>query len=124
MTPWWSEQTATMIGAFGGAAIGILGGIVGTLGGIMVPRGKGKRLVYGSVAFLGIIGLPLLILGLVALVVGQPYAVWFSPLMAGVVCVACVSFVFPGIARGYRLAENNRLAAEKRRLDAEELRRS
>ena len=39
MTPWWVEQTAILIGAYGGSAIGVVGGVHGTLVGVLAPKG-------------------------------------------------------------------------------------
>ena len=43
MSPWWYAYDGNLIGAYGGAAIGVLGGILGTAAGVLAPRGKGRR---------------------------------------------------------------------------------
>ncbi|MCH7791914.1 MAG: hypothetical protein IID31_06510, partial [Planctomycetes bacterium] len=43
MTPWWDQQTAILIGAIGGSAIGVMGGVYGALVGVLAPKGIGRR---------------------------------------------------------------------------------
>ena len=117
MTPWWTEGQAGWIGGSLGSFFGILGGVFGTVCGICAPRGKCKALVYGISVFMIAAGVAALIAGIVALLLGQPYVVWYPLVLVGIICTAVVGGLTPVIRRRYR-------EAEQRRLEAEELRRS
>jgi hypothetical protein len=113
--PWFANPGA--VGGLLGAGVGVLGGgIYGPLVGILAPRGKAKALVMGYHGLLLLLGLALLIGGLVALVGGQPYGVWFTLLLPGGILSLLMICLWPVIAMRYREAEQRRLeAAEFRR---------
>jgi hypothetical protein len=77
---WWSDETAGWIGGVAGSAVGLLGAALGTL----TSLGRGRRFVLAGLLALGVAGLVLLAAGLVALALGQPYAVWYPLLLMGV----------------------------------------
>jgi MFS family permease len=115
-TPWFSERTGIMIGAFGGAGIGLLGGAIGVAGSLLVPKGKGRGLVLGMLMAGVVCGIICLIAGITALILGQAYAVWYPLTMLGVVPTAVMGGLLPAMRKRY--AE-----AEQRRMDADDLRR-
>ena len=116
MTPWWTDQMAAWVGGIGGGVLGLLGGVFGTLAGMCAPRGKCKRLVYGLAAFMGLVGVVSLAVGIVALLLHQPYCVWCPLVLVGAIETVLTPCFIP-VMRVYR-------QAEMRRLEAEELRRS
>ncbi len=91
---WWSDRQAGLIGGVLGSCIGVLGALVGTLCSV----GLGRRLVLGVLYSMIAFGIGALGLGLLALALGQPYAVWYPPLLLGAVCAA----VPPGLLRTVR----------------------
>jgi len=99
--PWWSQTTSIWVGSIGGSLIGLLGAVIGTLGG----RGKARRLVMSLLASLILIGILCLAAGLIALTVGQPYAVWYPLLLGGGICTLVGIAVFPALAARYRADE-------------------
>jgi len=115
--PWWTEQQAGLFGGIAGSALGILGGVLGTITGICAPRGRCKGLVYGLSAFMIVAGIIALIMGVAALLVHQPYAVYYPLILIGIICTAVIGGLMSVIRRRYR-------EADSRRLEAEELRRS
>jgi hypothetical protein len=117
MSPWWTDQQAAWIGAIGGSAIGLIGAILGTLGGICVPRGKCKGWVLGLMAFNLVAGVALLTAGIVGLTAHQPYAVWYPLVLGGGILGFVNAGLLPVVRARYR-------EADRRRLQAEELRRS
>ena len=117
MSAWWNDQTAGLIGAIAGTAEGMLGAGIGTLAGILVPRGKCRKLIYGLMAFALLSGVGALIAGLAAVAMHQPYVVWYPLVLMGAMGTLLYSCLLPVVIGGYR-------KADVRRLEAEELRRS
>ena len=115
MQPWWTDHQAAWIGGIGGSVIGGLGGLLGTVGGICAPRGKCKTLVLGMNYFVLALGWSLLIAGVVALAIRQPYAVWYPLLLGGGILAVVDTALTPLFHIRYREAENRRLQAEQLR---------
>lgn len=76
---WWSGSTGGLIGGIGGSIIGILGGVVGTLVGI----GRGKRIVMALAGTMAILGVAVFLTGIVSVINGQPFEVYYIMLMIG-----------------------------------------
>lgn len=109
---WWSVQQGTLIGAFGGAGVGLLGGTLGPAMGILLPRGKGKMFILPALAGIGCLGLALLGIGLFALASDQPRHVWYPLTLMGVIAAGVMLPLF-FVAKGrYRAAERNRMEAQ------------
>lgn len=104
---WWREQTAGMVGGILGSVLGCLGGLVGGLSGM----GKARRLVLGLMATTCALGVVSLAVGVVALICRQPYAVWFPPLMVGVLATVIMGGLLPSVRRRYEELELRRIAA-------------
>jgi hypothetical protein len=114
MDPWWTQQQAGLVGGIGGSVVGIVGGLVGAMAG-WVNRGKCKPLVVG-VFGLAIAGSStVLIAGLAALALHQPWHVCYP-----LVQVGCSIFLFVPFAFMY---QGRYRQAEMRHLEAEEMRR-
>lgn len=111
-TPWWSDRAAGLWGGIGGAVIGILGGLIGTL----TSLGKAGALVLGIARGLVVLGLVSLIVGIVAVVQGQPYAVYYPLLLTGFI----VTFVIGLNLRTIRLRYEQVEMQKMRTLDAED----
>jgi len=116
MNPWWSQHAAALIGGLGGGGVGILGALLGTLMGTLAPRGIGKGLVIGLQCVLLGIGVVTAVTGLTAMVLGQPYHVWYPLVLIGFVLGGVCGGLLPATRHVYR-------QAEARRLDAEQMRR-
>ncbi len=110
--PWVSQEVATLFGAYGGAGVGVLGAVIGTLGGLLAPRGQARGLVLGLLLGQGLLGVVLLVAGVVALIAGQPYAVWYAPLLIGGLCAGLGFGLRPVMAKRYHEAENRKIEAE------------
>jgi hypothetical protein len=115
MIEWWTAQQGNMIGAIGGSAIGILGGLIGAAGGILAPRGIGKLLIVGTMLVVTALGVAVLGAGIVALVESQPYHVYYPLLLCGGIPALVFGSLIPVVLMAYRRAELNRLAAEELR---------
>lgn len=117
MSQWFTPEQANVIGAIGGSAVGVLGGVVGTAAGILVPRGKGKPFVVGLFVAMIVCGAVSLLSAIVALATGQPRHVWFPLGLVGVIASSIGAGLLPMILGRYR-------QAEQRRMEAADLRRS
>lgn len=116
--PWFDANTfGTMYGIIGGGVGGTLCGVLGAIGGILAPRGKGRRFVLGSMVFFVVAGAVQLIIGLIALASGQPYGIWYPMVLCGVILVAVMGPLIPVVRNRYA-------QVDQRRIDAEAIRRS
>ena len=112
MTAWWTETTGTILSAYGGAGVGIIGGLFGTAVGVLAPRGVGRQVITAAQYALTAVGVVVLGLGLTGLVTGQPYHVWYPPTLVGGVMAAVIGGLIPAVRQRYREAEQRKLEAE------------
>ena len=91
-----------------GTALGLLGGLEGTLAGLLAPRGKAKPLVLGIHIGCLIACAGLLLAGIVAKVEQQPYGVWYALGLPGLLGVFILGSLSPVLVRQYRAAEMRR----------------
>jgi hypothetical protein len=104
---WWPRRTGSLIGTVGGLVIGFLGGLIGTLGGM----GRARSFVLRLTATLIGIGVLSLIAGVVAVMVGQPFAVYFPLLLIGIILTAVCGGNLPALRRRYEQIELRKMAA-------------
>ncbi len=88
-----------------GTALGLLGGLEGTLAGTLAPRGRGKGLVLAVHFGTMLLCAGLLLAGIVAKVKGQPYGVWYGLGFPGLLGLIIFGFLTPVMLRRYREAE-------------------
>lgn len=116
MNPWWTQQDAALLGAIGGSAIGILGALFGSLVGYFAPRGKFRGFIIPFHLTLVVLGFAILAMGVTAVVLKQPYHVWYPLTLCGFIMAVVLGCLFPVVSK--RFAD-----ADRRKLDAEQLRR-
>jgi hypothetical protein len=104
---WWGDRTGGWIGGALGTVIGCLGGLIGLLAG----RGRARGFVMTLSAAMVVVGLLLLAVGVVAAMLGQPYAVWYPLALAGLIPTVVVGASRRTIRRRYEQAELQRMAA-------------
>lgn len=98
---WWSGRAGGLIGGIGGGAFGLFCGVLGLLAGL----GRGREPVTKLLLVLCLLGVATAGVGVLALVLGQPYAVWFPlVLLGGLVAVVCGG-MRPILYRNRRQAE-------------------
>ena len=111
---WWSASSAGWIGAIAGG-LGAVVGIYGALAGLLAPRGKARAMVLGLHASFLIVGGLTFAVGLAALLLSQPYHVWFPLLLGGAISSAVLAGLLPVVRMRYAEAERRRLAASELR---------
>jgi hypothetical protein len=104
---WWGDRTAGWIGGISGSIAGLTGAFIG----LLAAMGKGRRIV-SMVMWLSIaMGVILTVFGIVALTMRQPFAVWYGPLLVGVILATVLGFNLRTIRRRYDDLELRRMAA-------------
>lgn len=112
MHEWWTEQTGGLIGALLGGGIGLIGGVYGAIvGGVLAPRGLCRGAVLMFHLALASAGAVALCVGGYALIVGQPYHVWFPVTLVGFGTSVVMGSLYPVVRLRYRQAEARRMEA-------------
>lgn len=104
---WWSVREGAMVGAVLGSGVGVVGAVVG----VLAARGKGRRLVMGLIAGVMGMGVVCLVAGIVAVVMKQPYHVYYPLLLVGVLGTVIMGVVLPRVRGGYQMEEQRRMQA-------------
>jgi hypothetical protein len=109
-TSWLSPQMGVLIGVVGGicgAGIGCFGALIGCLVGL----GKARRFVLAMVKIFIGLGILLMIAGIFAAATQQPWPVWYSMLLMGVVLTILFSVNLYPIKRRYEELEIRRMTS-------------
>jgi hypothetical protein len=110
---WFDPNTfGAWFGAIVGGGGGTLGGLLGAAAGCLAPRGKGRAAILGGMTLFVVLGVAFLAFGLVALLAGQPYGIWYPPLLCGLIFSIVVGGLIPVVRLRYRQAENRRIDAQ------------
>lgn len=104
---WWSAQTAGLIGGIGGSLIGSFGALIG----ILASMGKGRRFVLTTTTILIVSGILLVIGGVTAVAMKQPYAVWYPLILGGAILTFVLSINLYSIRRRYDDLEIRRMTS-------------
>ena len=108
---WFNRRTGGIFGAIQGTFWGIYGSAFGCLCGFLIPRGKGRRLLIGTLVFAVVVGLVLLLIGISALTLGQPFHVWYPFVLVGGILAAVFLPLFFVIKKVYEQVERRRMQA-------------
>ncbi len=104
---WWSKRTIEVVGGITGSLLGILGGIIGMLSGM----GRARNVAIGICWSVFVFGLLCFGVGVVAVVMSQPYEIYFPLLLTGVLGAGITGALLPTIKRRYADAELHRISA-------------
>jgi hypothetical protein len=110
---WFGVLFGSIVGGLGGTLIGVMGALAGWL----APQGKGRTLLLGGFGLAAVLGVVMVVVGLFALIVGQPYAIWYPITLCGAIYAIVCGSLFPVLRNRYT-------QAEQRRIDGEALRHS
>jgi hypothetical protein len=86
--------------------------VYGGLAGLLAVQGKARSLVLGFGDLLETLAVGLLAAGVIALLTGQPYGVWYGLGLAGLIGVLVLPFNLRELRKRYREAEERRMQAE------------
>ena len=107
--PWFDPNRYAWIpGTVYAVVAGLLGGLVGWL----VPRGRARSFILRAWFTVWAVAVALLAVGIVALVNGQPWGVWYGLLLPGAIGTLVVGANSLVILKRYREVEERRLAAK------------
>lgn len=109
-TSWWNDQQSGWLGGI----LGCLGGLFGILGGIsgsLASRGKGRGLALGTLYSMAALGGLLLLLGLCALSLSQPYHVYYPLLLGGGLFTVLGLALIPQLKRTFEQSELRKMKA-------------
>jgi hypothetical protein len=104
---WWGDREGGIVGGTLGSVVGILGAVIGSLVGMGKARRTAIFLAITTAAFCGV----LLLAGVAALAIGQPYAVWYPLLLCGAIGTIVIGSMIPMIKRRYAEHELRRMSA-------------
>lgn len=109
MEPWFEpNQYAWIPGTVYGVLAALMAGVVAWL----VPLGRSRALILRAWFTLWGAGVALLAAGVVALINGQPWGVWYALLLPGAIGTLVVGANSLVILKRYRDMEERRLAAK------------
>ena len=111
MEPWFDSQTAGKIGGTIGTLIGISGGIIGITYGLCIRKGR-KMFVYSMFALVITVSFVLFMMGLAALFCKQPYYVWYSLLLPGLIGTLLFSSFLPMVRKRFIEIEMRQMQAK------------
>lgn len=115
MTEWWTATQGTLVGALGGASIGIVLGSLGAVVGVLAARGKLRSWAVTMIVAFTFAGALTLLAGAVALGLGQPYHVYYPLLLlGGIVAIVCGANIV-GVRNAVRSCQQRKLAAAELR---------
>ncbi len=106
---WWSGTEAGIVGGVGGSLVGLFGAIVGTLSGLLIPKGKGRSFLLTLVVVLAGVGIVVDVVGLVAIAQGQPYHVWYPFILMGPMMTVLFGVGFFVLRHRYEQVELERM---------------
>jgi hypothetical protein len=81
---WWADRTAGLVGGILGGALGVLGSLIG----VLASLGRARSFVLGALHVMAALGIASVVAGGAALVLEQPYAVWYPLVLTGAVCAS------------------------------------
>lgn len=107
--PWFDPNAYAWIP---GTTLGLFGALFGTLLGVLGSRGKAEGLIRGLFTGGLVAWGASALAGIAALLLGQPYGVWYGLLLPGVLGVVILLVLRPAMRRGYAEAEARRMHAQ------------
>ena len=108
---WFDQQTSGMIGGIAGTFIGACGGLIGFMSGYCARKGL-KKLFFGMIIFILTICLILFLVGITALILRQPYHVWYTFLLPGGLGGVIIATLLPLIKKRFTECELRQMQSQ------------
>lgn len=103
--PWWSDRSAGLVGGWGGAIFGCLGGLIGTLNSL----GKGRAFIIAVMKVQVALGAACAVAGIVAVAQHQPYGVYYPLLLLGILLTTINASLLPTVRKRFQELELRRM---------------
>jgi len=110
---WFSQQTANLVGAIMGSAVGVVGGTCGSLNMIFARKGKYWTFIKTNVTVWISLGVVSLCVGIFALITGQPYHVWYPFALVGFLLVIVIPANYVNAKKIYAAAELKKMSVDE-----------
>ncbi len=104
---WWGERMGGLIGGVLGTLLGCMGGMIG----LLTSRGQARSVTFAMLRAMQIIGVVGLVAGVVAVIMSQPYAVWYPMILVGIICPVLGTGLTRTIRKRYDEVELRKMAA-------------
>jgi hypothetical protein len=104
---WWSEPQGGLVGGVGGGVLGTLGAVIG----VLASRRKARPVVISLIGVCLALGGLSLLVGIVALCLGQPFHVTYPLLLLGGITVLVLGGNAIALRRRFRDEDLRRMAA-------------
>jgi len=109
MEPWFDPNRYAWIP---GTVYALIAGMLGGLAGWLVPRGRAKKFILRAWFTMWVISLALLVAGIVALINGQPWGIWYGLVLPGAIGTLVMGANSLVILKRYREVEQRRVSAK------------
>ncbi len=104
---WWTDRQAGIWGGVAGSALGLWGAVVG----ILCSAGRARSFVLAAMAVLTTLGGAAVAIGIAAVLLRQPWGVYYPLLLGGGLAVALFGSMLRIVGRRYAEIELRRMAA-------------
>jgi MFS family permease len=110
--PWFDPiHFGALYGGLGGGILGGVGGVLGAATGVLAPRGKGRSFILGAFTVMTLIGVGNFVVGLYALLTGQPYGIWYPLVLIGAILTIVLGALRPVVRKRYEQFEERKIEA-------------
>ena len=107
MEPWFNPSMSWLPGT----ALGVTCGLLGTMAGILAPRGVGRPLIINLLRIMIGASLIMLMAAIIGYFQGQPYAVWYGLGLAGLIGTVVLTPNYFTIRKAYTSVELRKMDA-------------
>jgi len=106
---WFEPYMAGWIGGIAGGLLGTLASVWGIMAHKFAPKAKYKKFIFAFFMAFIVAGVISLCAGIIAIVTGQPYHVWYIFMFFGILTVPIMTSRYMSVKKIYRQAELNKM---------------
>lgn len=101
--PWFDPvRFGSLFAEVVGGVVAVLLGFFLVVAGVVAGSGRGRGFVLGALTVFLALGALCILFGLAALILGQPFAIWFPPVLTGAILAVVFGALRPFMAGIYR----------------------